>query len=353
MRVLHPRRLLFLAAVLSAGFAARADSGADSPVSAGELPQRLSETGLYAAGSRQPAAGLRSYTPQYPLWSDGATKRRWMYLPPGTAIDATDVDAWEFPPGTRLWKEFGHARPIETRLIERLADGTWRFATYVWDEDGEDATLAPAGGIARHAAATAPDGIYPVPSRDDCRACHEGAAVPVLGIGALQLSPDRDPRAPNAETPQPGDIDLVDLIDEGLLRNYPAEIAGLAPRLAAEDPAARAALGYLHANCGHCHNARGPLADIELVLAQEISQGLSDHEPLRTLFDRIADSHMEGVDLRLVAGHPERSQLLARMKSRNPYHQMPPLGTRFADSAAVRLIEQWIQSLPSREGKTS
>lgn len=356
MAILRSTRMLSFAAAVIAFAAAAVQTNADSRselASADTLPERLSDTGLYAPGSRQPAAGLYTFSPQYPLWSDGATKRRWMYLPPGKAIDATDVDAWEFPPGARFWKEFSLGRAVETRFIERTADGSWRYATYVWEEDGHDARLAPAEGIARWPAPDAADGIYPIPSRNDCRACHEGAAVPVLGVSALQLSPDRDPQAPNAESPSPNDIDLFDLLNRGLLINYPTELAGAAPRLPAENPEARAALGYLHANCGHCHNARGPLADVDLVLAQEISRSFAEDRIWQTLLDRVAESRMEGADMRLVAGHPERSQLLARMKSRNPYNQMPPLGTRYADQAAVRLVEQWIQSLPSREGKTS
>jgi hypothetical protein len=55
--------------------------------------------------------------------------------------------AWEFPPGTRLWKEFSvNGRRVETRLIERLDDGEWRFAAYAWNEAGREATLAPAEG---------------------------------------------------------------------------------------------------------------------------------------------------------------------------------------------------------------
>ena len=108
----------------------------------------LSETGLYAAGS---ATAVRAdnlpFSPQYSLWSDGATKRRWLHIPPGTSIDASRPDEWDFPPGTKLWKEFSHGRRVETRLIERLDDGTWRYATYVWNEEGTDARLAPAAGI--------------------------------------------------------------------------------------------------------------------------------------------------------------------------------------------------------------
>ena len=31
--------------------------------------------------------------------------------------------------------------------MERLADGTWRFAVYAWTADGSDARLAPTRGM--------------------------------------------------------------------------------------------------------------------------------------------------------------------------------------------------------------
>ncbi len=165
-----------------------------------QLPERLSDTGLYVAGSHtQIDPKNLAFSPQYPLWSDGARKRRWIYLPPGTSIDASRPDAWEFPVGTRLWKEFSLGRSVETRFIERLASGEWRFATYVWNEEGTDATLAPSDGIPALPTQGAPRGSYAIPAEPDCRACHEGAAAPVLGFSALQLSSDRDPLAPHAE----------------------------------------------------------------------------------------------------------------------------------------------------------
>ena len=98
------------------------------------LPETLAQTGLYVdAAMRHVASEARPYSPQYPLWSDGARKQRWLRLPAGTAIDASDPSAWEFPPGTKLWKQFSHGRALETRYIERLADGSWRFATYLWE----------------------------------------------------------------------------------------------------------------------------------------------------------------------------------------------------------------------------
>src|SRR5688500_4249829 len=66
------------------------------------LPQRLSETGLFRGqGEPEVDPGNVPFAPQYPLWTDGASKRRWIRLPQGSAIDATDPDAWQFPIGTR------------------------------------------------------------------------------------------------------------------------------------------------------------------------------------------------------------------------------------------------------------
>ena len=63
------------------------------PVSAAQrLPERLSDTGLYEPGTRSVDPRNRPFAPQYPLWTDGAAKARWLRLPPGTRIDARNVD---------------------------------------------------------------------------------------------------------------------------------------------------------------------------------------------------------------------------------------------------------------------
>jgi hypothetical protein len=247
------------------------------------LPPRLADTGL-------DAAQVLPFSPQYPLWSDGTSKRRWLHLPPGTSIDAARPDAWDFPVGTKAWKEFSFGgRRIETRYIERVSSNSWRYATYLWNPQGTEARLAPAEG--------APGSRYPIPSRADCLACHEGAAVPLLGFSALQLAPD-----------------LPKLAASGWLRNLPTQ----APHIAAATATARAALGYLHGNCGHCHNDAGPLAGVGLVLAQPAA-GAGPADPVR---------------------------LLQRLQSRNPYTRMPPLGVSVPDAEGIALVKRWIHPDP-------
>lgn len=333
--VIRNRRVVATIAVLLAAAAAAASDPAPA------LPERLSETGLYSAGTLLVHPGNFSYTPQYPLWSDGAAKRRWLYLPSGSTIDASNPDAWQFPPGTRLWKEFSLGQRVETRMIERLADGTWRYATYVWNDEQTEAFLAQDGGHAAYPVAAAPGGRYAIPSRDDCLACHEGAAVPVLGVTALQLSHDRDESAPHAEAPGADDIDLRSMVARGLIANLPPALLDKPPRIAASSPTGRSALGYLHANCGHCHNDAGPLSLLEMVMAQD---SVADIEKvLRTLLGKRSDFRLHGMDTRIVPGQPGASVLALRMKSRDPLTQMPPLGTQLADAEGLALIERWIQ----------
>ncbi len=327
--------------------AAAALAGATPPDAA--LPQRLSETGLYQAGDTlRIHREVLAFSPQYPLWSDGADKRRWLWLPPGRSIDASRPDAWDFPAGTRLWKQFSHAdRAVETRYIERLSDGSWRYATYLWDAEGRDATLAPARGIAALPVAGAPAGRYAVPSRGDCLACHGDAPVPVLGASALQLSPDRDPLAPHAEPARPGDADLRRLVERGWLRGLPPALLAQPPRIAASTPTERAALGYLHGNCGHCHHRAGHQVPLALTLAQTAAdpQASASAALASTLAapSRYTPPGNSGTAQIVVPGDAGASVLLQRLQSRQPQQQMPPLGTQLPDPEGLALVQRWIQ----------
>lgn len=320
---------------------------AASPVAAAPaapLPQRLSDTGLY-----EPAAGSRvrgdviAFAPQYGLWSDGAYKRRWIWLPPGTAIDASRPDAWQFPIGTRLWKEFALGARVETRYIERLADGSWRYASYRWNADGSDATLVADSGVTLPVAA-APGGRYVIPSRGDCTVCHEGTSVPVLGFSALQLSTDRDPLALHVGAAHGEPTDLRSLVAQKRLVNLPPELLAAPPRIAARSATERAALGYLHANCGHCHNAHGALDGLELVLSQRAAGSAdSSAATLRSLFGHASRFALDGGPAQRVATNGDaEGTLLLRLKSSDAATRMPPLGVRQVDAAGVALIERWL-----------
>src|SRR5690606_1928881 len=153
------------------------------------------------------------------------------------------MDDWSFPVGTRLWKSFRRdGILIETRLVQRTGTGPhdWLMVAYGWREDQRDAEQVPLGLI--NAKGTPHD----VPDLAGCRACHgagekEGGGRPsrALGFSAVQLAHDG-----------PG-LTLEGPAAAGKLSHPPGAIGGPG------DPVAQAALGSLHANCGHCHNASG------------------------------------------------------------------------------------------------
>lgn len=295
-------------------------------------PAMLSDSGLYTSiAQRTIAPRVREFAPRFPLWSDGAAKRRWVQLPESASIDASDADRWVFPPGTRFWKEFSVAgRPVETRLIQRLASGQWRFATYVWDDAGRDAALAPESGIKALPVASAPGGKYRIPSRQDCLACHESAPAPVLGFSAVQLS----------RAPAPGLPDLRALVREGWLRGLPAGVE--ARDIEARTPVEHAALGYLHGNCAHCHNGSEQRVPVLLDLQQRLHPG-REQMALRTLLgeSRFREAGRSDATV-VVPGHAADSVLLDRMRSTNPMTRMPPLATDVPDETALQIMRNWI-----------
>lgn len=313
-------------------------------------PPALEDTGLYRDFSTREVDPANLYfAPQYPLWTDGAAKRRWISLPEGGVIDASDPDAWIFPPGTRLWKEFSfEGRPVETRFMRLEPNGEWLYATYEWAADGREATLVSPRGR-REAYPLGNGRFHALPSISDCGVCHKSRSTEVLGFSALQLSRDRDPNALHAERSQ--GVDLGFLIEQGLIVGLPDGMWDMSPRIAAATATERAALGYLHGNCGHCHNSSGKLTDLTLVLGQSV--GAPNRATIETTLGQPIQEPPPGLSpqaqLRIDPGHPDQSGLLQRMGSRQPALQMPPLGTQLTDEEAIDLLRQWIAELPAGE----
>jgi hypothetical protein len=322
------------------------------------LPERLSDTGLYAdlaALAIDPRN--RPFAPQYPLWSDGATKRRWVRLPEGATIDARNIDAWELPVGTRFWKEFAfNGVRVETRHFVKTGPDRWVFASYVWSADQRDATRAPAGGVP-DVAEVAPGKWHSIPSETDCRACHDSGRTEALGFTALQLSDDRDPLAPHGEPVTPGMITLGTLLDEGRLAGADPRLRTAPPRIAAADATERAALGYLSTNCGSCHNRQSTIASLGLFLKFSLAAtGSSVPDAIATTVGQpghwVVPAAPDGASRIVDPGRVDFSALLHRVKSRRPSSQMPPIGTVVADKEAIALLTRWIQAMPRERDLT-
>src|SRR5262245_24668859 len=58
-------------------------------------PATLSQTGLYSDfAQRTLSPGVFRYVPRFELWSDGASKERYLLLSLGMKIDTSDINHW-------------------------------------------------------------------------------------------------------------------------------------------------------------------------------------------------------------------------------------------------------------------
>lgn len=293
-------------------------------------PSRLSQTGLFAdLKSETLGTGVQPFQPKYVLWSDGATKRRWMYLPPGTQIDTSDMDYWVYPVGTKIWKEFTvNGVRVETRMQYKSGPNKsdWVMIAYQWRDDMSDADAVPDG--VQNARGTPHD----IPSASDCHFCHGNMKDSLLGVTAIQLSHSL-----------PG-VTMTELISQGRLSNPPP-----APFLIPGDSTAEAALGYLHANCGTCHN---PVSSVYLTTPLRLWEStsmLSSVETTTAYLTAVGRPNGALPQYHIIEpGYPSLSEMIIRMSVRGSASppQMPPLATEIVDSVGVAKVSAWIASLP-------
>ena len=308
------------------------------------LPADVFCTGLYLKrDASKISPEVLPYTPGVVLWSDGAEKRRYLYLPPGATIDTSDLDAWKFPIGTKAWKEFRvDGALVETRLFWKRGANQWESGTYAWDASGLEATLntsAPKGLLL-------PSG-YEIPTQKDCDKCHHGGSDKLLGVEAVALS------LPTAEG-----ATLAALAARGALSQIPPSTSATLP----EDGTgkAAAALGYLHANCGMpCHSSRGLGEETQLVMRIRASElwpapGSSPATVAATDTYRAtvkqesttaSVAHQFPGAKRITPGAHDQSLLWLLAHLRGNY-QMPPLVSHRIDDAGTRLLADWIDALP-------
>jgi hypothetical protein len=321
------------------------DGGAD-----GGLPGDLRCTGLYACfGTKAVATSAQLFKPGVELWSDGAEKTRWLVLPAGTKINATDPDNWVFPKGTKVFKEFKvDGKRIETRLLEKTGldkgSDNWSSTVYRWSADGETSAkrldtgeLVPGAG-----------GSYQVPASSVCVRCHSGKSDMLLGVEKWSLG-----------IATASGLTMTKMKELGLLEPPPTDTTPAIP----EDGTgkAAAALGWLHANCSMCHNngsGSAKFTTLFLDLPPTVGAGMvgvmatptwtsAVNQPMRT--GSQYTTPFPGL-LRIKPADATNSLLPKADNLRNPDGgvdplQMPPILVRKIDPKAAAVAD-WINALP-------
>jgi hypothetical protein len=298
-------------------------------------------TGLNANGSLVLAAGVEPFEPKYGLWSDGAGKARWVYLPPGEKIDTSDPDHWSFPVGTKFWKEFSIAgKRIETRLIEKFGPGPddYLYAAYWWKPadagSATDAVLAdPDEGVA-----SANGTSHDIPARKLCDQCHGALVEHVLGFGALELAHSK-----------PG-VTVTALAQAArFTRPLPANLEFPGP-----DAKTRDALGYLHANCGNCHNTTPgvfmipePRMDVRVRVGQALEETGAYRTAINVEVTKFRHPTDPAITYRIAGGDTSRSCVSFRMADLAKDNRMPPIATKVVDTMGLSAVNAWIATLPA------
>lgn len=306
----------------------------DTAVAGAGMPRALSEFGFFVDAARQePGARVYPYALNTPLWSDGAEKLRFIYLPQGTRLAADGEGLLKFPVGAAIIKTFAFGEGadrqlIETRVLLHRADG-WIALPYRWNAEQTEATLALTGG---RIDLTTPAGeaiSYAIPNKNQCKSCH-GKDGQVIPIG---------PKARNLSAAWMGEM-----FKAGALDRIPAGAGGM-PVWAARGPADAAAplaRAYLDVNCAHCHQPGGGASNSGLDLRWE----QTDPHALGIMKRPVAAGRGAGeMEFSVLPGHPDKSIIAYRMDSAEPGIAMPELGKSSIDREGVAVVRRWIAEM--------
>lgn len=291
------------------------------------LPRTLEAYGFFIDAVAQiPTIGVTPYRLNTPLYSDGAEKLRFVYVPQGKQVVTDGEGLLQFPVGSALIKTFAfgegeNRKLIETRVLLHRADG-WVALPYRWNEEQTEAKLAVAGARLTVANAVGEEISYRIPNKNQCKDCHglDGAVTPI-GPKARNLSKEW-------------------LSEMGLT----ATGADTMPRWEDRDTAdvSKAARAYFDVNCAHCHRPGAAASNSGLDLRWEQDSPVK----LGILKRPVAAGRGSGGhDFDIDPGHPERSIIVHRMGSIDPGVAMPELGKSTVDEEGLAVIKRWIAQL--------
>jgi uncharacterized repeat protein (TIGR03806 family) len=313
------------------------------------MPKLLSQTGAFADLEKlQPADFLIPYSVNSPLWSDGATKMRWMALPSDYKINFSAKGEWTFPAGTVFVKNFSLPvddtnpqilRRLETRLLVRDASGFVYGASYKWRADNSDADLVTAGtneNISINTAGGTRNQNWFYPGRQDCLTCHTPHSGGVLGANTRQLNGNF--KYPNGVTDnQLRAWNHLGLFDKKINEFEISFFAKLVNVTNAAAPLQLRVRSYLDSNCSQCHRPGGAGAFFDARFDTPLAKQNLINGPVQNPLG------IPGAKV-IVPGDTNKSMLFRRI-SLTGQNQMPPLAKNVVDTNAVAVIGKWISSL--------
>jgi uncharacterized repeat protein (TIGR03806 family) len=317
------------------------------------FPKKLSEWHLFVGASAhsQPNQGVLPYDLNTPLFSDYASKYRFVWMPPGSSAKYREDSVFDFPVGTVFVKSFAFPandgspkeRLVETRLLVHSKSG-WVGLPYIWNAGQTEAMLelVPDPVHIRYVDSSGKslDFTYFIPNANECKQCHDNERV-MLPIGPKARNLNKDFAYSDGVENQ-----LARWTRVGYLQGAPSPHS--APRVARWDVPSTGTLeararAYLDNNCAHCHQPGGTGG----YTALDLRINSSDPRTLGQCKSPNSAGRVGSLTYDLIPGHPEESILLARMESTRPKEMMPQIGRSVVHEEGVTLIRAWIRSQPS------
>lgn len=316
-------------------------------------PPLLSQTGLFTdTVSLTPAAKMIEYNINSAFWSDGAVKRRWIYLPGGgiggTGMVFNPQTAWAFPNGAILVKHFemdladGTRTRLETRALVN-DNGVWSGYTYVWRQDQLDAELQGESASSVMLQTVDSNGQiieqeYQFPARWMCTFCHTTAAGVALGLNAPQQSITNTYVVGGVtyNVNQLFAYDWANMFTTDI--NAPWSYQPLPNYANTAESLSRRARAYLESNCSQCHRPGGPTPvdmDFRFTTARTAMNAINV-PPTQ------GDFGIAGA-MRIAPGSKEQSMMWQRMMTLD-VDRMPPVGSYRVHEEGAELIGAWIDA---------
>ena len=314
----------------------------------------LSEYGFFDGNlvDMIPSSRVIPYELNTPLFSDYAHKLRFIQFPEGKVAQYDPEQVFEFPEGTAIIKTFYYhsdeRQPkkgrtlMETRVLLKETEN-WVALPYVWNEEQTEAYLEVTGGRKniqwKDAKGKKQKLEYVIPNMIQCKECHsrDKQLVPI-GPSARQLNRDFDYDSGKSNQ-------LEYLTQNGYLEGLPA--VDQRPRSAQWDfpqdfDLDSRARAYLDANCGHCHNPKGPANTSGMFLNSHITN------PSQLGVNKVpiaAGKGSGGRSYGIVPGDANESILVHRMESLDPGVMMPEIGRKMRHQEGIDLIKSWIDAM--------
>lgn len=338
----------------------------------------LSDYNLFQDASdptANPNKGGAPYDLSVALFTDYATKYRYVFVPEGSTATYSDAEVMDFPQGSVLVKTFampentsfrdGAELVIETRLLIHRQNG-WVALPYYWTPDlgGADAELAALGVdipnmTTNHNGADI-EFTYSVPDWTACTSCHgklSGGVSTFIPIGPKARYLNKDYTYEDAQVAN----QLNYWADGGILEGLPADHNSImqtphfdelvVPATLDSETLHDTAKAYLDINCAHCHRneftlgtgVSGPAGSSGLQV--EYNRAYED-DPTKfgTCKVPVAGGH-EDYPYDVIPGDADNSYLLFRMSTNDSRHRMPELGRATVHEEGVALIRRWIDNL--------